>query len=97
MTPKDFFDIIIKDTAGPNKDTTKAEQIRTFLIPERLIVPDSSRRRPRTIKIFAAFISTGWVHVLSDFSGLVRMSVKSKQSLWTWDDLTSGSEVSGCC
>ena len=84
----------MKDTAGPNKDATKAEKIRTFLIPERLVVPNSSSRRPRTIKIFVALISSDWVYVISDFSGLVRMFVQSKQSLWTEDDLAPGSKVS---
>jgi hypothetical protein len=96
MTPEDFFDIAAQDIPGPNLDTTKADKIRTFLIPERLIVPNSSSRRPRTIKMFAAFISAEWVHVLSDFSGLVRMFVRSKQSPWTYGDLTPESEVRGC-
>jgi hypothetical protein len=94
MTREDFFEIITKDIPGPNEDATKAEKIRTFLIPERLIVPNSSSTRPRTIKIFAAFISSDWVYVLSDFAGLVRMSVRSKQSPWTQGDLAPTSMVS---
>jgi len=94
MSRDDFFDIIAKDTAGPNKDPTKAEQIRMFHIPERLNIANSSSKRPRTIKIFAAFISSDWVHVLSDFSGLAQMFVKSKRDPWTQDDLSPGSAVS---
>jgi len=99
MKPEDFFDIVARDIPGPNPDATKADIIRTFLIPERFTVPNSSTRCPRTIKIFAAFMSPEWVHVLSDFSGLVRTFVKSKQSPWTRDDLTPESEVNGysCC
>jgi len=94
MTHKDFFDIIMNDTAGPNKDVAKAEKIRTFLIPDRLIVPGSSSTQPRTVKIFGAFISSDWVHLLSDFTGLARMFVKSKRIPWTCDDLVPGSKVS---
>jgi hypothetical protein len=94
MSPEDFFAIISQDCPGPNKDAIKADQIRTFLIPKRLIIPNSSSTCPRTIKIFAAFISEKWVYVLSDFSGLVRMHVRSKQSPWTKEDLIPGSIVS---
>jgi hypothetical protein len=92
MRPSDFYEIIKNDVAGPNPDPTKAEKIRTFLIPKRLIVPGSSNT-PRHIKILAAFISAEWVHVLSDFTGLARMSVKSKQTPWTSDDLSPGTTV----
>lgn len=93
MTPDDFYDITSRHIAGPNKDPQKAECIRTFPIPDRLIVPGSSTT-PRTIKIFAAFISVEWVYVVSDFSGLVRMHLRSKKSLWTEDDLRPTSDVS---
>jgi len=93
MRPSDFYEIIKKDVAGPNPDATKAEKIRTFLIPERLIVPGSSSNRPRCVKIFAAFISAEWVYVLSDFTGLARMFVKSKKTPWTSDDLSPGTTV----
>ena len=93
MSREDFFEIVTKDIPGPNGDASKAEKIRTFLIPECLIVPNSSSTRPRTIKIFAAFISSDWVYVLSDFAGLVRMSVRSKQSPWNQDDLAPTSKV----
>jgi len=89
----DFLDIINNDIPGPNDDPQKAEQIRTFVVPERLIVPGSSDRRPRTIKIFASFISVKWVYVVSDFSGLVRVHVKSKNVPWTREDLAVGSAV----
>jgi hypothetical protein len=89
----DFLEIISNDIPGPNNDPEKAEQIRTFVIPDRFIVLGSSERRPRTIKIFASFISAKWVYVVSDFSGLVRMHIKSKDTPWTREDLAIGSEV----
>lgn len=94
MKPEDFFEIIQNDVPGPNPNVEKVEKIRTFVIPKRFIVQGSSDRRPRTIKIFAAFISPKWVYVLSDFSGLVRMHIKSKDSPWTEEDLVPESEVS---
>jgi hypothetical protein len=93
MTLHNFLAIVINDIPGPNNDPQKAEQIHTFLILEQLVVPGSSGRRPRTIKIFAAFISAEWVYVVSNFSGLVRMHVKSKDTSWAHEDLAVGSEV----
>lgn len=93
MTPDDFYDITSQHIAGPNKDPQKAELIRTFVIPDRFIIPGSSTNCPRIIKIFAAFISAEWVYVMSDFSGLVRMHLRSKKSLWTEGDLHPGSDV----
>jgi len=93
MTPSDFYDITSHHIAGPNKDPRKAERMRTFLIPDRFTVPGSSTSS-RTIKIFAAFISPEWVYVLSDFSGLVRMHLRSKKSPWTERDLHPRSDVS---
>lgn len=89
----DFYEITSRHVAGPNKNAQKAENIRTFLIPDRFIVPGSSPRRPRTIKIFAAFISAEWAYVVTDFSGLVRMHIRSKKTFWTEDDLSPGSDV----
>lgn len=89
----DFLEIIANDTPGPNNDPEKAEQIRTFIIPDRFIVSGSSKTRPRTIKIFVAFISPEWVYVVSDFSGLVKMHIRSKDTPWTREDLVVGSEV----
>lgn len=89
----DFLEIISADVPGPNIDPQKAEKIRTFIIPDRFTVPGSSDRQPRTIKIFAAFISPEWVYVVSDFSGLVRMHVKSRNTPWTLNDLSVGSAV----
>jgi hypothetical protein len=94
MTPGEFYDITSQHIAGPNKDPQKAELMRTFVIPDRLVVSGSSINRPRTIKIFAAFISAEWVYVVSDFSGLVKMHLKSKKTCWTKEDLHPGSDVS---
>lgn len=84
MKTSDFLEIIPNDVAGPNNDPKKAEQIRTFLIPEKFIVPGSSDRRPRTVKIFVAFISLEWVYVMSDFSGLVRMHILDPRRPGRW-------------
>lgn len=44
MKPELFWRIISNDVPGPNKDPTKAECVRTFLIPEECIVEGSSPR-----------------------------------------------------
>ncbi|PPQ97364.1 hypothetical protein CVT26_006596 [Gymnopilus dilepis] len=80
-----------KEVDGPNPDPAKAEKIRTFLLPEKFIVENSSQNRPRRVKIFCAWISSEYVWALIDFSGLVRMHIKSKPTAWTESDLAIGS------
>ena len=94
MPPRVFWSIIGNDIPGSNEDPEKAELIRTFLIPDEYTIKHSSPKYPRTIKIFAAFVSESWVWVLSDFSGLVRMSVRSQSNPYTPEDFMVGSQVS---
>lgn len=93
MKPELFWRIISNDVPGPNKDPAKAERVRTFLIPEECIVEGSSPRQPRFVKIFAAWVSESWVYVLTDFAGLVRMHVQSRDTIWTKQDFVVGSHV----
>jgi len=93
MSPEDYWEIITHDVAGTNPDPKKAEQMRNFVIPERLNIRGSSPTRPRTIKIFGAFVSKSWVWVLCDFSGLMRLHVKTRQGDWRAEDLAVGSKV----
>jgi hypothetical protein len=93
MKPDLFWKIILNDVAGPNKDPAKSERVRTFIIPDEYIVDGSSPRYPRTVKIFAAFVSKDWVFVLTDFAGLVRMHIKSQKAIWTRQDFAVGSLV----
>ncbi|KAF8185207.1 hypothetical protein BJ912DRAFT_927583, partial [Pholiota molesta] len=80
--PELFWEIISNDVPGPNEDPDKSELIRTYRIPDRT---------PRTIKIFGAFVSEKWVHVISDFSGLVRLHVKSCNVIYAPEDFSVGS------
>ncbi|KAF8204136.1 hypothetical protein BJ912DRAFT_841585, partial [Pholiota molesta] len=91
MPPELFWEIISNDVPGPNEDPDKSELIRTYRIPDRYTVPHSSPRTPRTIKIFGAFVSEKWVHVISDFSGLVRLHVKSCNVIYAPEDFSVGS------
>jgi len=88
-----FWTIISQDVAGGNPDPEKAKKMRTFLIPEKYIVPGSSSSRPRTIRILAAFVSKESVVVVCDFSGLAKMHVTSRATPWTKEDFLVGSEV----
>ncbi|PPR02049.1 hypothetical protein CVT26_008727 [Gymnopilus dilepis] len=90
MRTADFQDIIAGEVDGPNEDPEKAAKIRTFLLPDRFVTKGSSTS-PRHVKIFAAWISSEWVWALLDFSGLVRIHVKSKSRAWTEADLAVGS------
>lgn len=92
MTPEVFWEIITHDIPGSNPDKLKAEKMRTFVIPERFTVKNSSSKS-RTIRILAAFVSEKHVIVLCDFCGLARMHVESRNVPWTEEDFKVGSQV----
>ena len=93
MPSEVFWEIVACDIPGSNPDESKAERMRTFIIPDRFIVQGSSPNQPRTIRILAAFVSREHVIVLCDFCGLARMHVESKNVPWTEKDFEVGSEV----
>ncbi|RDB22952.1 hypothetical protein Hypma_009804 [Hypsizygus marmoreus] len=83
--------IVAHDIPGPNQDSEKANLIRSFVLPDKTIVPGSSPVRPRTINIFAAFVSNKHAWIICDFSRLVRLHVVSRNDVWTQDDLQPSS------
>lgn len=93
MTPEVFWEIITNDIPGSNPDKQKAKKIRTFIIPERFTVKDSSPESQHTICILAAFVSEKHVVVLCDFCGLAQMHVESKNVPWIEEDFKVGSQV----
>lgn len=93
LSPDVFWEIITDDVAGSNPDQKKAEQMRTFRIPTRFIVEGSSRSRPRTIRILAAFVSEEHVVVVADFCAIARIHVESRSTPWNNDDFKVGSQV----
>lgn len=92
MTPEVFWEIITYNIPGSNSDILKAENTRTFVIPERFTVKGSSTKY-HTIHILAAFVSEKHVVVLCDFCGLARMHVESRSISWTEEDFEVGSQV----
>lgn len=94
MSREHYNQIISKSIPGTNPNPQKAALIRSFVIPEELIVPDSSPKRPRRINVFAAFLSDSWAWVLSDFVRLVRMHVISRDKPWEASDFDPSSPVS---
>lgn len=94
MSRQHYNQIVSESIPGTNPDPKKAALIRSFIIPEELIVPDSSPKRPRRINVFAAFLSDSWAWVLSDFVRLVRMHVISRDRPWEASDFFPSSSVS---
>lgn len=93
MSLQDYQEIISNDIPGPNPDPEKAEHLRTFQIPNRLIMANSSPKK-RTIKIVAALVSDHWVWTINDWTSLVRLYVYSTDGIWTTEQLAPGTEVS---
>ena len=93
MKPEVYYEIVSEDFPGPNPDPSKSEYIRNFHIPKEFIVQHSSSTYPRTIKLYAVFISPKWVWAINDFAGLVRMHVTSRQKPWERSDFEIGGSV----
>lgn len=95
MSRADYDEIISRDVPGSNSDEAKASLLRSFHMPERFTEPDSSNPdEPRTVNIFAAFVSDFGVLVIIDFSRLVRLHVISRNMPWTASDFLPSSPVS---
>ncbi|RDB24436.1 hypothetical protein Hypma_008475 [Hypsizygus marmoreus] len=85
--PVSVYDEIISQVIpGPNLSPKRAEIVRSFVIPERFKVEGSSPVTPRTINIFAAFISDDWVWTICDSTRLVRMHIISRDQPWKAED-----------
>lgn len=96
MTLENYRRIVSNDIPGPNSDESKAEDLRTFLIPDDLVVDHSAKKKgpPRTIKIVAAFVTDDWVWTINDWTTLVRLYVFSKDITWNDDLISPGTQVS---
>ncbi|KAH9483662.1 hypothetical protein JR316_0003132 [Psilocybe cubensis] len=81
MPLQTYRDIAMNDCPGSNK--TRAEELRTLVIPKEYVRPHSSRvDTPRTIKILAAFVSRDWAWAINDFSTLAQMYIFTKDTPW---------------
>lgn len=83
MPRQDFDEITSICVPGANDNNAKAELMRSFVIPERLMAPNSSSNTSqRTCNIPVAFISDHNVWALLDFSRLVQFRLRSSDRLW---------------
>lgn len=93
--PRSVYDeIVANDIAGPNEDPERAELVRSFIVPPRFTVPNSSPTNPRTINILAAFVSPNWAWAYIDFVRLGRYHVKSRDEVYVASDFDVTSPVS---
>lgn len=83
-----YSEIVRNDIPGPNENPERAEMIRSFLIPPRFTVPNSSPIEPRTINILAAFVSPTWAWALVDYARLGRTQAISQDVIYTADDMS---------
>ncbi|KAI0325881.1 hypothetical protein GY45DRAFT_1259994, partial [Cubamyces sp. BRFM 1775] len=91
----DYNQLILQDCPGSNKDKTKAEQMRSFLVPPPLQVPDSrSAHRRQTLAVFASIVCQEHAIVFIDHNRLLRLHVMSLGRHWTSRDLDVDSQVS---
>ncbi|KAF9521414.1 hypothetical protein CPB83DRAFT_900758 [Crepidotus variabilis] len=71
MMPRAGYDkIIAGDRPGPNKNKQKAEHLRTFAVPARLIQDSSTTQTNRTINVFCAFVDDSIAIFMIDFACL---------------------------
>ncbi|KAF9522477.1 hypothetical protein CPB83DRAFT_899613 [Crepidotus variabilis] len=67
MSRADYDKIIAGDRPGPNKNKQKAEHLRTFAVPARLIQDSSTTQTNRTINVFCAFVDNSIAIFIIDF------------------------------
>lgn len=89
-----YSEIIQNDIPGPSEDPERAETVRSFVIPPRFTVKNSSPNTTRTINILAAFVSPEWAWALVDFVRLGRFHVTSRDEVFTASDFDTTSLVS---
>ncbi|KLO19785.1 hypothetical protein SCHPADRAFT_864352 [Schizopora paradoxa] len=83
----DLYEILSQDIPGPSEDPRKAQRLRSFVVPPRMIEAYSSTTEDRHMEIFlAVLLENGEAFILTDFSHLVRMTFISKDCHWTEAD-----------
>ncbi|KAL7278898.1 hypothetical protein ACG7TL_006729 [Trametes sanguinea] len=84
-----YHEMIARDCPGSNKDPRKAAQMRSFVVPEELVV--AGARNPeghkQTIAVFAALVGEEQTLVMVDHNRLLQIHVMSLARPWTKDDL----------
>lgn len=88
-----YSEIIRNDIPGPHENPERAETVRSFVIPPRFTVKNSSPNTTRTINILAAFVSPIWAWALVDFVRLGRFNVSSRDKAFTASDFDLTSPV----
>ncbi|OSD00095.1 hypothetical protein PYCCODRAFT_1394003 [Trametes coccinea BRFM310] len=90
-----FHKMINNDCPGSNKDKKKASLMRSFIVPDELIVqgartPDTARR---TMAIFAALVGEEHTLIMVDHNRLLRIHIMSLSKPWTQEQLEPDSKL----
>lgn len=92
-----YSEIVQNDIPGPHENPEQAETVRSFVIPPRFTVKNSSPNTVRTINILAAFVSPKWAWALVDFVRLGRFNITSRDKVFTASDFDVTSPVMVSC
>ncbi len=93
---KDYRALISNCAPGPNRNKSKANRLRSFILPSQFVVPgcpSSLSGEDRLVNIFGALVCQDRAIIVTDFSRLVRFHVFSRPVLWTHVDVERKSEV----
>jgi hypothetical protein len=94
MTPAQLDEITSTCIPGPNKNKSKASQMRSFPIPDKFIEQNSNNKELRSCNIFLSLCSDTNAWALVDFARLLRIHIVSRDRVWSQVDFTVGSPVS---
>jgi hypothetical protein len=94
MKRSDYDEIVSTSVPGSNKSKSKANKLRRFRLPKRLIHPASPKTDARHVTILAALVCEDIVYILADFSRLARIHITSRSRMWTAEDFEVGGEAS---
>ncbi|KAI0665794.1 hypothetical protein C8Q78DRAFT_1083646 [Trametes maxima] len=92
LRTEDYLEIVAQDCPGNNRDPAKAEQMRSFVVPEHLTIPGARKlNKLQTLAIFAAVVGEENTLIMVDHNRLLRLHIMSLSRPWTQADLDPGS------
>ncbi|KAI0749069.1 hypothetical protein C8Q74DRAFT_1212224, partial [Fomes fomentarius] len=95
---EDYRALVGNCAPGPNRNKSKANRLRSFILPSQFVVPgcqSSLTGGDRLVNVFGALVCQDRAIIVTDFSRLVRFHVFSRPVLWSPADVLPKSEYWG--
>ncbi|KAH9947790.1 hypothetical protein B0H21DRAFT_821630 [Amylocystis lapponica] len=91
---RDLDELLSQDVPGPDTSNAKAQELRSFLVLNRFVVPRSKQAaRERTLNIFAALVCEHAAFAVVDLARAATVEIISLARHWEQRDVQPGSEL----